>query len=296
MILSRLFLAFAIAAAVPPALGAETASDSSTLGVRFSGLVIQEVLSAPPLPSLDADNKRHVSVQAIYGSGEVGRSVSGTQGGASQFTDYVGKPRAYAVGSGYTSRSRGLYSYFAFGVHTRATTDVAAEKESSFSQSITDSTASASALGLGMNYVLIGSIQSAWAVGVFGGAIASLTQTGATFGSPSGSTEPTRTFKVTSSTLTYGPMIGLQTKLRMGALSITPYGLYFADATDKCLNYEASGQKFDCVFSMDSSFAAAGLNVGLYKFRLVVYSKVWSNIEARDTKLSVYQIGYTFDF
>lgn len=267
-----------------------------TIGVRAAALTIQQIIAVPPLPSLDADSKWHITVQGAYVTGTMERMYASP--GFSQ--GFSGKPTGQALGLGYTSSSRGKFSSFALAVLAKIKADVGSSGEGSvvsFHWKVKDSDITSGVVGYGGNYVLLGSVKSRAALGVFGGGYYFGNKTRYTF-----SFEDTNVSTlvhadpITSDSANYGPMAGVQIKLRSGPLSITPYTYKYWDLTNHCLDYTYDGRPFKCIAKMDNTFWATGIMAGVYGLRLGLMLTLDSRIDSSDTKLKVWQLGYTFDF
>ena len=247
---------------------------------------------------MDRDTQSHLSVQVSSGSGQIGGFYDEENG-----YGYSGAPNGYGFGMGFTSSSMGSLSYFIFGTYANAKADIEMTKTADAVDPmnamwrIHDSAISTAGLGLGFNVVLLGSLESPVALGVFAGGLGFLIDTKYSFSQVSNGISDS--VEIESKAKNYGPMAGAQIKLRFGRwLSLIPYGMYFYDSTNHCVAFNESvvAAPSECSVRMNTSFGAAGLAVSVLNFRVTVYTKTFTELANNDTSLTLYRASYTFDF
>lgn len=294
----KIFTAFTIALLWGVQSHSATMERQESAGIRFAAQFAQDVMAAPPLPSLDQDEDSHFSLQGTWGSGQIAGFYDEANG-----YGYAGSPAGYGLGMGYTSSSMGAVSYFIFGMYAQAKADIdltktpIANDAMNLMWSIHDSEISTGGLGAGLNFVLLGSHESPLALGAFAGGMGFLIDTKYKFSQTSNGISDS--VDIASKAKNYGPLGGVQMKLRFGRwLSLIPYGMYFYDSTDHCVAFSESlvAAPGDCAARLNTSFYAAGLAISIMNFRFTAYTKTFTELANDDTKLTLYRASYTFDF
>lgn len=292
---------------VQPAKAAEGEAMLSSAS-RFSTVVMQILLSSPPLPSPSFNSKKRLSIQGGYASGKIDGqyTIPKSEWNAQPFDSYYkGEPKALAIGLGYTSASRGRFSYFLYGLYMWGQSDVLQTYDSTPNTwwGIKDNKIVGYVAGAAANYLVLGKLNSPMNLSMFIGAQGISSKFDGGYGLATSSEEISAMpdDKMGAKSTSYGPVAGMQFKIRFGSnFAIIPYGLYYYDASSRCyeMYYEYMGQRANdkCMYKITSSYAAAGVNLVYRRLSFTAYSNVWNNVVQYDSKVNAYQLSYSFEF
>lgn len=249
-------------------------------------IVVQEMFASPPLPSLHADKEHHLSLQVAHIKAKAeGRAL---EDGA-DIGSYSSSTKGHGFALGFTSPSIGHFSYFMFGNYSSIEGDYVANMTDKSKLSLNGINSKSFAGGGGLNYIFLGSEKTPLALSLFGG--------GLYFTLKSKYTSVIETSSKTTSTeqeiinRNFGPFIGMQFKIRMGWLGITPYSYLYSDLTNHCAKFNGN-----CEAYLDNSFAVVGVKVSIAKFSISAYTNIFRKLPDDDTDTTMLQLGYTIDF
>lgn len=269
-------------------------SYASTLDLLNFGLgVAQKLASSPPLPSPEQDKKRKVTVLAAYTSSTIESSVF----------KYEADPEGYGVGVGYTSASVGNHSFFIYGVYSHAGGDYKEYPDSAALNDdvfgLADLSINSSILAVAWNYVFLGGLNSKVNMSFFVGPQMTMFEMSGD-GDTIYSSNPATPVKDNHEVIkydSYGPLVGLQTKMRLGKFVLIPYVLYYYDASDRCYSFSDNNlsgyQECDII---NNSYSAFGFTAGWGNLKLNVYTKTNTHLSTDIDSINVYTLSYTFEF
>jgi hypothetical protein len=276
--LGRMIYLFLLLIALPASANLDPFS-----GARVSLVATQTLLTAPPLPKLDA-TKGNLTVQGSY--------IAATAEGRDTVTrnDYSGKFTGGDLGFGYSTPADKGIGYFATGIISK----LSGEAQTTATDALVhEFMTTGYATTFGMSKRLIGRDDSVFILGVFGGPALMYFQSALTIDGT--------TYK--SSPLMYGMQLGAQIKIRIGKWSFTPYALYMQELSGKCKTIVSSDGTVDSsescggdTFSQEinASFSAYGIVIGTKDLQLNVYSKLMNHPLLSD--ISVLNLGLSYSF
>lgn len=237
-------------------------SSSPIYGAYISVQITQQILTAPPLPSLDG-GQASLSPIAGFVTAKPVESIAGPSGSEAAVTE--GNFQGYFAGLGYSSRSKGDLTYFVFGLGSSISGEMIGKDSGSFNAKDVQATG-LSAVG-GVSYRLLGDKTSMTGLGVFGGPgvlsiDSSLKIAPASGGSPTSfATQP----------FIYGAYAGAQFKLRLGKILVNPYVVSFTTLNETCQAATNNGEGSVSATSLKCKNGKEGLDLpsGLFGIRIV---------------------------
>ena len=266
---------------------------------RVSLALTQDMLAAPPLPSLESSGRPEVMVQASAVGARNSGEVYGSTG--IHVYDYIGAFNGSSYGLGFSTPSYGRFGFFLLALSNQVDGSMDTyQANRKYIITIENITTRGYAGAAGVSYRLIGEAKSPFAVGIFLGPGYMKfeneyegCQTGV--GCQKYSTKPEF----------YGAYGGLQMKYRWNKAQVIPYVLHFRDTSDSCKKYTTkviySNSYCDAdssrlyYMTMNGSFTGYGLILGYGNFKLNVYSKATRDEDTSAVKTSSYTLSYGFE-
>lgn len=253
---------------------------SPMFGATMSVVIAQQMLAAPPLPSLEGGVR---TVAPQYGI------VSVKQ----QFTEPIstggtfhteGSVSGNTAGLSVVIPTKGDFSFFVFGLGSRITGKSDAYQDGVATYSITDVKSDTFALAGGVGYRLIGDEDSLLAFGVYGGPAMLKISSTSNF-TPSGGFGGGSSAEFSFDPQFVGLYSGFQLSVRLGKFVVNPYVVMFQEGdSQKCQSISSTGTNPSnnaAAFTCDgepgkvetyASFLGYGLFLGYRAFRVNVYS------------------------
>lgn len=279
------------------------------IGVRVGQKLTQDILAAPPLPSLGgpgAKSSTRVTPLVSYVSVTAENTDTSPE---NSYGPYRGSFKGYTAALGLTRDSQSAWSFYGFASFSQVSGEMYQLSASDLSQSslaIKDMKASNVSVSGGVNYRLLGSKQSPAAVGLLAGPFVSRTSSTLTYINQSGSgTED----QYKADTLVFGPMVGIQALAQAYGFTANPYFLYYLNVLDTCQTFETDSTTTQVTsdatgscnaanreIEVEGTFYAYGLNVGYGGFSFNVIGKSGENSSFSSIKTKMYTLAYTFNF
>jgi hypothetical protein len=258
--------------------------------VRVSAAAMQGLLAAPPLPNLTEKGLSSVSAQVGYLVGDVDGSFAPGMG-------YSGKFTGGNVGVAYAGHIRHKFGVFAMLAANTLSGSIDGEVNSNSTEiNIRDATTQGQLASGGISGRFFGDDRSLVALGGFIGPAAFR------FNTKFKTVSNTTTADYSASPIFYGTFAGLETEVRLGAFTITPYLLFFLDLSPECKAYETGPQTVTgplyCgtqnELPLSGTFGAYGVFFGYEALRINAYT----NIESSMNNIVVhnYQVSYSINF
>lgn len=283
---------------------AETTLDPM-IGIRFAHYVAQSALASPPLPNLVDESQKenfHVTPSVAYLPGYLLPPADNSYDGS--FTDW-------SFAFGLTHDTAKHLSLFAFGMVSR----MSAEVNTNFTA---DGTVGVSTTFLdnmknlgynfagGFSYRLLSMRVPAMAFGVMAGPYFSKFKSEFRFLF----SDPPRTYG--AEPVIYGAVVGAQAYLKLWGIQLRPHIVYYRDFSNRCETFtrstsdapedagigigDACAQADSTQLTLDGTFWAYGLRVGLYGFSVSVYQKINTTSTLDSIRGTRYSASYTLDF
>lgn len=265
-------------------------------GAHVSVQIMQQLLVAPPLPSLEGGHKSVAPIGGYVTAAPV-ESVAGPDGAEDART--TGEFQGFFGGLGLTTASKGDITYFVFGIASSVTGEMLSNDSGGFHAKDVKSTGLAAVSGIA--YRIFGDKTSATGLGLFGGP--GLISINSSLNiEPASGGEPTA---FTTSPNFLGAYTGVQFKVRIGKVLINPYvvNLITLDGTCRDVNVGKSGsvsstslkcRNGNAGFDVPSGFLGAGLFAGYGRFRFNILAQ---NLTA-DPNMNIksYAATWAFEF
>ena len=266
-----------------------------TVGTRVASVITQRRLAAPPLPELGRDNRHRFTPQMAYLTGKIDGDFGKSQGIISN-SYYAGKPKGTGFGLAYRSPSIGRFSFFAFGLYTNSSSDYAVTFNSTLTPdlSIENSKTIAKTYASGLSLLILGDIDTFFALGAFGGGFYSDVKTNYdyNYAYPPLPGYDTRYYHHWTST-DHGFTGGLQAKIRIYQFWLGSVVVYTRDFSNQCMKQVTGAGTFPCESRVDNSFKALGVTTGFRGLNVGVYSKLISKINTYDFDIKTFRASYT---
>ena len=266
---------------------------------RVSLASTQDMLAAPPLPSLETSGRPEVTVQASAIGGRNSGEVWGSTGIHNY--DYVGAFNGNAYGLGISTPSYGRFGFFAFGLTNRLEGQMDTYQGRLLHDiSIRDISTRGSAWAAGVSYRFIGEGgKTPFAVGAFLGPAAMKFDNEFDWCQSQGCNRYKTAPEFSG---IYG---GLQIKWRWQKFLAIPYVLHFRDTSDSCKKYDTKviyrvsycddDPSRMYYMTMKGTFTGYGLILGYGDLKFNVYSKATRDEDTSNVKTSSYSLSYGFE-
>ncbi len=252
---------------------------SPTFGAEMSIAISQQLLAAPPLPSLE-DPKHMISPQFGFVNASAEGEFPTDTGGQFRFD---GATKGNTAGLSVTFPASNQLAYYLFAVGTQVTGEVTCFQDGVQSYAIQNIKSQSLAVAAGASYRALGTATSAAALGLFAGPYYLTTHSTSDF-VPSAEIGGGATEGFTFNPTFAGALFGTQVSFRMGSLTINPYALAALDFGDECKDISSDNPNSSWISAMTcngsagkviahSSFVGYGLFAGYRSFRVNVYSK-----------------------
>ncbi|MES2965407.1 MAG: hypothetical protein V4760_16110, partial [Bdellovibrionota bacterium] len=209
---------------------------SPMFGATMSVVIAQQMLAAPPLPSLEG-GERTIAPQYGYVSVKQAFTEPVPTGGTFNTTGGVSGNTA---GLSLMIPTKGDWGFFLFALGSRITGKSDAFQDGVATYSITDVKSDTLAGAGGVSYRLIGDDDSILALGVYGGPAFIKISSSSKFTS-SGNFGASSEAEFTFDPQFTGLYNGLQLSVRFGKLVVNPYLVMFQESGDRCQPISSTG-------------------------------------------------------
>jgi hypothetical protein len=249
-------------------------------GATMSVVIAQQMLAAPPLPSLEGGVR---TIAPQYGFVSVKQEFTEPIPTGGTFNT-EGSVSGNTAGLSLMIPTKGDFGFFAFGLGSRITGKSDSFQDGVASYSITDVKSDTLALAGGVSYRLIGDEDSLLAFGVYGGPAMLKISSTSKF-TPSGSFGGGSSAEFSFNPQFVGLYNGFQLSVRLGKFIVNPYVVMFQEGeSDKCQDISSTGTDTNnnaAAFTCDgqpgkvetyASFLGYGLFLAYKAFRVNVYS------------------------
>jgi hypothetical protein len=278
-------------------------TDGVAVGADASTAAVGQLLISPPLPDLDGGS---FTLTPMVGQ----ITVNADNSNAAQMDQlnpgfkirYSGRAKGKSAGLGITIPTSTDFGFFIFGVGSKISGEF---QQTLFENQINEKENSVKATGLavvtGVQYRLIGTSESIFAMGLFAGPGFYSMRSSMVYENVSMNTKS----KVSYNPSGFGVIAGMQFMLRIGGLRINPYFMGFGDTGDnfKKISIEATATISEADYKCGGheghyrsamGVAGTGLNVGYHSFRINVGTNSMTSAAKFKAQATTVSLGISF--